>query len=39
VAGSREHGNEPSGAIKGGEFLDTMSESWFLKDFVPWTWV
>jgi len=22
VAGSCEHGNEPSGSIKGGEFLD-----------------
>jgi hypothetical protein len=25
VAGSCEHGNEPSGSIKGGEFLDYLS--------------
>jgi hypothetical protein len=26
VAGSREHGNEPSGSIKGEEFLDKLSD-------------
>jgi hypothetical protein len=26
VVGSCEHGNEPSGSIKGGEFLDWMSD-------------
>jgi hypothetical protein len=26
VAGCCEHGNEPSGSIKGGEFLDQLSE-------------
>jgi hypothetical protein len=27
VAGSCEHGNKPSGSIKGGEFLDYLSDS------------
>jgi hypothetical protein len=32
-----KHGNEPSSSIKGGEFLDFLSEHWDLrKDFVPW---
>jgi len=26
VAGSREHGNEPSSSIKGWEFLDKLSD-------------
>jgi hypothetical protein len=26
VKGSCEHGNEPSGSIKGGEFLDRLSD-------------
>jgi hypothetical protein len=26
VAGCCEHGNEPSGSIKGGEFLDWLSD-------------
>jgi hypothetical protein len=26
VTGCCEHGNEPSGSIKGGEFLDKMSD-------------
>jgi hypothetical protein len=26
LAGSCEHGNEPSGSIKGGEFLDKLSD-------------
>jgi len=29
-AGSCEHGNEPSGSIKGGEFIDQLSECQFL---------
>jgi hypothetical protein len=32
VAGSREHDNEPSGSIKGGEFLDYLSDCQLLKD-------
>jgi len=34
VVDSCEHGNEPSGSIKGGEFF------WLLpkKDFAPWSW-
>jgi hypothetical protein len=31
VAGSCEHGNEPQGSIKGVEFLDSLSDYWFLK--------
>jgi hypothetical protein len=31
VAGSCEHGNEPSGSIQGGEFLDQLSECSLLK--------
>jgi len=27
VAGSFEHGNEPSGSIKDGEFLDHLSDN------------
>jgi hypothetical protein len=35
VAGCCEHGNEPSGSIKGGSWL---SDCTFLgKDCVPWT--
>jgi hypothetical protein len=29
--GSCEHGNEPSGSIKGGEFLDYLSDYYILK--------
>jgi hypothetical protein len=37
VAGFCEHGNEPSGSIKGGEFLDQLNEYWLLKkDSAPW---
>jgi hypothetical protein len=36
VTGSCEHGNELSVSIKGGKFLDHLSEYWLLKnDFVP----
>jgi len=32
VVGFCEHGNEPSDSIKGGEFLDYMSDYQLLKD-------
>jgi hypothetical protein len=36
MTGSCEHGNEPSGPIKGGEFLDYLSDCQLLmKDSVP----
>jgi hypothetical protein len=31
VVGSCEHGNEPSGSMKGGEFLDQINDYQFLK--------
>jgi hypothetical protein len=31
VAGSFEHGIEPSGSLKGGIFLDWLSYRWLLK--------
>jgi hypothetical protein len=31
LAGSCEHGNEPSGPTRGGEFFDHLSEYWLLK--------
>jgi hypothetical protein len=31
VAGSCEHGNEVSGSLKGGKFLDWLSDCQFLK--------
>jgi hypothetical protein len=35
--GSCEHGNAPSGSIKGGEFLDYLSDCQLLKkDSAPW---
>jgi hypothetical protein len=38
VAGSYEHGNEPSGSIKGGEFLDWLNDYYLLnKDSTPWS--
>jgi hypothetical protein len=37
VAGSYYHGNEPLGCIKGGEFLDFLSDHDVLKeDSAPW---
>jgi hypothetical protein len=40
VAGSFEHGNGPSGSIKGGEFLDKLSDCWVLGiDSAPWSWL
>jgi len=35
VAGSCEHGNEPSDYMKGGEFLDYLSDYQRLKDSAP----
>jgi hypothetical protein len=35
VAGPCEHGNEPSGLIKGGDYLDWMSDCQLLKDSAP----
>jgi hypothetical protein len=37
VAGCCEHGNEPSGSIKGGELLDQLSDCQLLKDYAPWS--
>jgi hypothetical protein len=38
TAGSGEHGYEISGSIKGGEFLDCLSEySLLKKNFAPWS--
>jgi hypothetical protein len=38
VAGSCEHGNEPSASIKGGKFPDWLSDCYLLKkDSVPWS--
>jgi hypothetical protein len=38
VAGTCEHGNEPSGSIKGEEFLDQQSDYYFLKKgFASWS--
>ena len=37
MAGSCEHGNEISGSIKCGEFLDRQRNYYIPKDSVPWT--
>jgi hypothetical protein len=38
VAGCCERGNEPSGSIKGGGFLDYVINYWLLKeDLAPWS--
>jgi hypothetical protein len=38
VAGSGRHDNEPSNLIKGGEFLDQLSDYQLLKkDCDPWS--
>jgi hypothetical protein len=40
VASSCEHDHESSGSIKGGEFLDQLSDyQLFKKDSVPWSWL
>jgi hypothetical protein len=37
VAGSYEHGNEPSGSIKSGEFVEYLSDYQLLKKGSdPW---
>jgi hypothetical protein len=35
LMGCFEHGNEPSGSLKGWLFRDKVSEYWFLKDSAP----
>jgi hypothetical protein len=37
VAGTCEHVNEYSGSIKGGEFLDYLSDCQLIKDSAPWS--
>jgi hypothetical protein len=38
VANSCAHGNEPSGSIKDGEVLESLSDYQFLKkDSAPWS--
>jgi hypothetical protein len=38
LEGTSEHGNEPSRSIKGGEFLDYLSDCQLLKkDSAPWS--
>jgi hypothetical protein len=38
MASSCGHGNEPSGSVKGEEFLDYLSDCELLKkDCAPWT--
>ena len=38
VAGTWECGNESSGSIKWGEFLDQLKTGWLLKkDVAPWS--
>jgi hypothetical protein len=37
VVGSRKHGDELSGSIKGEEFLDCLSDCQPLKDCAPWS--
>lgn len=31
MVGSHEHGNEPLSSVKGGEFIDWLSDCWLLK--------
>ena len=38
MADACECGNEPSGSVKCGEFLDKLQTSWLLKkDSAPWS--
>jgi hypothetical protein len=37
VAGCCEHAKKPFGFVKGGEFLDYLSDSVPLKDSAPWS--
>jgi hypothetical protein len=34
-----EHGNEHSGPIRNKEFVDSLANCRFLKDFTPWSYV
>jgi hypothetical protein len=38
VVGCCENVNELSGSIKGGKFLDYLSDYYHLKDSVPWSY-
>jgi hypothetical protein len=37
VAGSCEHGNEHSGPIKGGAFVEQLGDYQFFKDSAAWS--
>jgi hypothetical protein len=38
MAGCCEHGNEPSGFIKLGTFLEYLNDHWLVKkDSAPWS--
>jgi hypothetical protein len=39
VAGSCEHCNESSDSIKGGEFLDQLTDCQHRKDSAPWSYL
>jgi hypothetical protein len=39
VAGSYEHGHDPSGSIKGEKRLDYLYDSYLLKDSALWIWL
>jgi hypothetical protein len=36
VTGSCSYGNEPSGSIRGGRFLEWVTNYYLLKDSAPW---
>jgi hypothetical protein len=37
VVGCCEHGNNPSGSVKGRTFLVQLSDSQLVKDYALWT--
>jgi hypothetical protein len=37
VVGSCEHDNKPSGSIKYGKFLDSLSDYYFFNECTPWS--
>jgi len=39
VVGCCQHGNESPGSVKGGEFIDWLSDYQFLKDSAPWSYL
>jgi hypothetical protein len=39
VASSREHGNELSGSVKCGHFLDWLNGYQIFKDCTPWSYL